>query len=411
MIRLSHPTGVLETDVVLPSSKSVSNRMLLLRKMYEPLLVLENLSKANDTVLLNKLLSLDKKELEVQDAGTAFRFLLAYCAITPGEWIIKGTPRLHERPIADLVNALRDFGANIEYVNEGEKPPLKVIGGKLRASQEVMDVSQVNSSQFVSAILMIAPKIDGEFEIKVNPKMSSFAFVKLTISCLRRMGFSVWIRGAYLKVSKTQKFDGEYFKVESDWTSFYYWFSMVHLAKKVNLFFPGIKQSNMHKEKSRLFDVGNSKIEFDQEREGLRIRRDEQGKTDLLSEYNYSQFPDISMTFAVLLSAVGKSSVHLKGLESLKFKECNRERALTIHLAKMGVILSKRDGYWEMNSSQFYLKEDTVFESYDDHRMAMCIAPLALIKPIIIEDETVVNKSYPYFWKDLEKAGFEIEYL
>ena len=409
MIRLSHPTSVVKGDVKLPSSKSISNRLLMLQKLYEPGVFLDNLSEANDTQLLVRILSQESRVLDVEDAGTSFRFLLAYTAVTPGEWIIRGTERLHQRPIAELVEALRIFGAEIEYLENDGYAPLKVNGRKLIAKSTLIDVTAVRSSQFISALLLIAPLIEGDFNLKVNTKMSSYSYVQLTISCLRRMGFTVFIKGQYLSVNKQQKFDGEYFQIEPDWTSFYYWLSIAHLAKEVDLFFPGLRLDNMSRERTKLYDVGNKAMFFEEKNGGIRITKNEEGCIEVVTDLNYAQFPDSAMTFAMLIPAVGKKNVNLRGLDSLKHKECNREDALTQHLAKMGVKFTKEEELWKLDATQFDLRPDTYFETYGDHRMAMCVAPLAVLQPILIEDKEVVKKSYPHFWQDLKRVGFIVE--
>ena len=381
----------------------------MLQKLYEPGVFLDNLSEANDTQLLVRILSQESRVLDVEDAGTSFRFLLAYTAVTPGEWIIRGTERLHQRPIAELVDALRIFGAEIEYLENDGYAPLKVNGRKLIAKSTLIDVTAVRSSQFISALLLIAPLIEGDFNLKVNTKMSSYSYVQLTISCLRRMGFTVFIKGQYLSVNKQQKFDGEYFQIEPDWTSFYYWLSIAHLAKEVDLFFPGLRLDNMSRERTKLYDVGNKAMFFEEKNGGIRITKNEEGSIEVVTDLNYAQFPDSAMTFAMLIPAVGKKNVNLRGLDSLKHKECNREDALTQHLAKMGVKFTKEEELWKLDATQFDLRPDTYFETYGDHRMAMCVAPLAVLQPILIEDKEVVKKSYPHFWQDLKRVGFIVE--
>jgi len=383
--------------------------MLLLRQLYEPDMTLHNLSSANDTQLLLSIFGSGDRTCDVEDAGTVFRFLTAYCAVTPGEWFLSGTARLHERPIAELVETLRLFGADISYEDKEGFGPLKIVGKQLSASQHLIDLTSVKSSQFISALLMIAPKISGDFQLKVNKRMSSYSYVALTISCLRRMGFSVYIKGAYLSVSKQQKFDGEYFSVEGDWSSFYYWMSIVHLAKEADLFFPRIRLNNMQKERKYLFEVGNSGVYFEEKNDGIHVVKRAQGTIECNEEFNFSQYSDSAMTFAVLLPALGCTFHKLRGLESLKYKECNREVALGEHLQKIGVTLEKKDDFWELDCKNYSLDSDTLFPSYGDHRMSMCVAPLALHKPIRVEEPFVVKKSYPNFWVDLEAVGFVVE--
>jgi 3-phosphoshikimate 1-carboxyvinyltransferase len=382
--------------------------MLILQKLYEPDLVLDNLSSANDSVLLKEILASNARAIDVQDAGTAFRFLVAYAAAGDGEYTITGTDRLQERPISGLVDALRLFGADITYLEKEGYAPLSIRGKELKVSTDLIDLTNVKSSQFISALLLIAPRIKGDFNLKVNTKMSSYSFVLLTISCLRRMGFSVFVKGMYISVSKQQKFDGEYFLIEPDWSSFYYWFSMAHLSKKCELFFPGLRLDNMQKERKHLFEVGNTVMTFEEKDGGMLISKKGEGEVECPEILYFAQRSDSVMTFGMLLPALGCKYHKLKGLESLKYKECDREVALGEHLQKVGARLDKVDEFWELKAEDYSLTANTTFPSYDDHRMAMCVAPLALKQPIIIEDESVVKKSYPHFWEDLKSVGFLI---
>ena len=411
MIRISHPTGILKGTIALPSSKSICNRMLILKKLYEPDLKLDNLSNANDSVLLKDILDRDVRDIDVQDAGTVFRFMVAYAATGEGEYTLRGTGRLMERPIKELVDALRMFGADITYLEKEGQAPLRIVGKSLKANTSLIDLTNVKSSQFISALLLIAPQIEGDFNLKVNTKMSSYSYVLLTVSCLRRMGFSVFVKGMYISVSKQQKFDGEYFLVEPDWSSFYYWFSMAHLSKECRLFFPGLRLDNMQKERKHLFEVGNTGMVFEEQDGGMLISKERQGKVECPDVMQFSQYPDSAMTFGMLLPALGCKFHEFKGLESLKYKECDRESALTEHLAKVQVSIVKKENIWELNAEEYRLIKDTEFPTYDDHRMAMCVAPLALKESIRIENENAVQKSYPHFWEDMKSVGFEIKYL
>lgn len=411
MIRLSHPTSFLQGEISLPSSKSISNRMLLLQSLYEPTLQIDNISEANDSQILKGILASPAQTVDVQDAGAVFRFMVAYCACSPGTWNISGTARLNQRPISELVDALRLFGADITYLEKEGEAPLLVRGKELKASQEVVDVSQVRSSQFVSALLMIAPKVKGEFSLKINIGMYSFSYVLLTVSCMRRMGFSVHIKGSYIQVSKHQKFDGEYFLVEPDWTSFYYWFSMIHLSESADLFFPGLRLNNIQKERKLLFKVGSVTVKMEEVNDGLRFIKEGKAEIDCPEELNFSQYPDSAMTYAILIGAVGCTPTYFKGLESLKYKESEREAGIISHLEKMNVTFTPEGERWQLDNKNFHLKADTIFPTYDDHRMAMCIAPLALLKSVVIEQPYTVKKSYPRFWNDLSSLGFEIDEL
>lgn len=410
MIRLSHPTKKISGNVQLPSSKSISNRLLILSKLYEPDLRIENLSTANDTVVLNRVLNQSENAFDVEDAGTAFRFLVAYCSVTPGTFTIRGTERLQQRPIRGLVTILRDLGANIRYLEKDGFAPLEITGGSLKSTQRQIDVSNVASSQFISALLMISPLIKGDFEFRLNPKMNSFTYLLLTISAMRRLGFSIYINGSVIKVDKHRKFNGEFFKVEPDWSSFYYWYAMAQIADKVDLAFEGLKQGNMQKDRRLLFTFGNPALLFSELPEGLLLVKEKVNRFEFPQKINLSQFPDLAPTF-VILAAIAKKQMVFKGLESLPVKESDRIKAMQEQLALLNCTFKEQDNGWLLNATDFRLEKNTCFPTFKDHRMAMCLAPLALKKSICIEDESVVRKSYPKFWEDLKAAGFEIEYL
>ena len=411
MIRISHPTKSVKGIITLPSSKSISNRVLMLQKMYEPDLVIDNLSEANDTKLLKDLLSNDDKSLNVQDAGTAYRFLLAYCSITPGEWTITGTSRLQERPIDRLVDSLRQLGAEMRYLEREGFAPLLINGKKLKTSARILDLSNVESSQFISALLMILPAIEGNVKVKINPNMNSKTFVNLTISVMRKMGFSIVVKKDIIEIKEGRRFKSEYFKIEPDWNSFYYFYSISHLASEVDLCFEGLSMNNMHQEKKRLFDVGNHSLKFGEDAKGLCVQKSVKNQFEYKQELDYSQFPDLAPTFIMLYAAFNVNEISFTGLESLKFKECDREKVVKKYISESGAVFNKEGLKWTLNADKFHVEEDQIFATYDDHRMAMSLAPLAMIKPIQIENEGVVKKSYPHFWEDLAKLGFQIEYL
>ena len=410
MIRLSHPSNSICGNIKLPSSKSISNRMLILSKLYEPDLRIENLSTANDTVVLNRILHQEDNHFDVEDAGTAFRFLVAYCSVTPGTFTITGTERLHQRPIKGLVDVLTSLGAKITYLKEEGFAPLQIAGGNLQVNQSQIDVTDVASSQFISALLMISPLIKGDFEFRLDPKMNSFTYLLLTISAMRRMGFSVYINGSVIKVDKHRKFSGEFFKVEPDWSSFYYWYAIAQVADKVDLAFEGLKQSNMQKDRRLLFTFGNPALLFSELPEGLLLTKAKSSKFEFPSAINLSQFPDLAPTFAILV-AIAKKQMLFKGLDSLPLKESDRIAAMQEQLALVGCTLTEQEDGWFLDAANFRLEPNTIFPTFKDHRMAMCLAPLALQNAIVIEDEAVVRKSYPEFWEHLKAAGFEIEYL
>jgi len=416
-MKISPPKNAhLSGEIKLPASKSISNRLLILKHLHEPDLIIDNLSNANDTVLLQNILSNlikspsinDCTDLIVQDAGTAFRFLTAFCAITEGNWRISGTERLHQRPISELVEALRIMGADIEYeISEGYAP-LR-IKGKSLSFNGILDMRNVSSSQFISAIIMIAPLVKGDWKIQFSHQMSSLSFMYLTLKIMRRLGFTFFMKEGYLQVHAKKRFEGEYFLVEPDWTSFYYWFSLAHLCESCDFYFPGLSQENIQTEKEKLFTISNTDLLFTFDAKGLRVQKQLfSGKVSFNQKIDFKNHPDLATCFAVLCMALRVVQIKFVGLESLKYKESDREQVVHYMANKMGCSFSKQNKNWVLKALDFGMNSDECFEVFDDHRIAMSLAPLALLAPIQISDPRVVIKSYPDFWKHWQEVGFGV---
>lgn len=401
-------------EILLPASKSISNRLLILKQLHEPDLVVENMSTANDTILLQNILDnlwelpiiKSWTDLNVEDAGTAFRFLTAFCAITDGNWRISGTERLHQRPISELVEALRAMGAEIEYEFSEGYAPLR-IKGKSLSFNGILDMRNVSSSQFISAIIMIAPLVKGDWKIQFSQQMSSLSFMYLTLKIMRRLGFAFFMKEGYLQVHEKKRFKGEYFLVEPDWTSFYYWFSLAHLCESCDLYFPGLSQENIQTEKERLFIISNPDLLFTFDAKGLRVQKQVfSGKGTFNQKIDFKNHPDLATCFAVLCMALRVEQIKFVGLESLKYKESDREHVIHYMAKKLGCRFTKQDKNWWLEAVDFRMNSEECFEVFDDHRIAMSLAPLALLSPIQISNPKVVKKSYPDFWKHLQEVGF-----
>lgn len=388
--------------------------MLIIRKLYEPDMVIDNLSNANDTILLNDILenvvpkasNQNFVDVNVQDAGTAFRFLTAFCAITPGKWRIVGTPRLNQRPIEQLVAALQTMGAKISYENNNGFAPLLIEGTSLKMDG-VLDMKKVNSSQFISAVIMIAPKIEGNWSIQFSHQMSSLSFMYLTLKILRRFGLTFYSKNGQLEIPKRKRFDAEYLKVEPDWTSFYYWFSFVHLCKSCDLYFPDISLENIQTEKEKLFTVNNPDVEFYFDQRGLHIKKNNhKGSLTFHKKNDFKEHPDLATCFAVLSMASKNEKIRFTGLDSLKYKESDREQVIKYIADKLQCNFYQEGKNWCLEAAEMSFLENEEFEVFDDHRIAMSLAPLALVSPIIIKNPEVVKKSYPTFWEHLSQVGF-----
>ena len=406
MIRISHPNSVLRGTVNLPQSKSISNRLLILKHLYFPNLNINKLSDANDTQLLRSILGDMTSEIEVEDAGTVMRFLTATCALSGEEYILKGSKRMHQRPIGQLVDALRLWGAEIEYLEKEGYAPIKVNGTSLKGT--ILDMRNVKSSQFISALLMIMPAVGEDAGIKVDPKMHSWSFVKLTIDLMENLGIDVHLDNNVLKCSglrnKISSID-----VESDWTSFYYFLSMAALSEESEMFFPALSLKSVQAEVTLLDALSIKGIELIEQDNGVLLSK-KSSLTGMKLEYNLKDFPDLAPTFALMLAAL-KQKAQFIGLESLKFKESDRDMAIAHQLSLVNASWNLENKEWALDGTAFKLKQQTSFPSFDDHRMLMSVAPLALVDAILIEDEEEVNKSFPGFWKQMESLGFTIEEL
>lgn len=406
-IKLSHPTGILRGRIQIAGSKSESNRLLVLKELYAPRSTVSGLSNSSDTkVLLEAFKNYKQSEsLNVGDAGTAMRFLTAFLAQADGTWILEGSSRMHQRPIGILVDALRQMGADIEYQNEEGYPPLRIKGQELKGGTLYIDPSV--SSQYISALMMIAPKLSQGLELKFKGTPVSTPYIQLTGNLMRRMGFPVFMLGEEVRIPAHQlKHSPAKLEVEPDWSSASYWFAMAALAKKAELFLPGFKEYSLQGDsiiQQLLAPLGVEQMFIGA---GIRIR-----KTAAFPHrpiLNLVNTPDLAQTLLPAYAAKGYA-MELKGLQTLKIKETDRIVALKVELRKFQVDLSVDDSSIKINGN--FKEQRATIESYGDHRMAMGFAPLALLQPIEIKNPEVVEKSYPGFWEDCERLGFELEWL
>ncbi|MBR9861019.1 hypothetical protein GYB22_09810 [bacterium] len=406
MIKVSHPTGILNAEIQLPASKSISNRYLILKHLYAPDLTVKNLSEANDTELMQKAL-LAQDLINVEDAGTVMRFVLATCASREGIKTITGSPRMLERPVVELVDALSTLGADIEYLEEEGRLPLEVKGAPLKYDGE-LDLREVRSSQFVSAIIMILPLVKGDITIRINPAMNSFSYVQLTLDVMKTLGFRFEFDSENIKYIDRTDRPAEVW-VDSDFSSFYYWFSAAALSNEANLSFGGFTNPELQHEWSWLKDLKFEGLEVEWEQDTIFLRKHQGQQFKLPQLLEFKNVPDLAPTF-ILLAAAGLENEYLiRGIESLKYKESDREAVLISYLGVLGSELQAAGNNWLLSVSSFHIPQGHRFEVYEDHRMAMSLAPLGLISMISVEDPEVVVKSYPKFWDDLKKANFVIE--
>ncbi|MDR1518349.1 MAG: 3-phosphoshikimate 1-carboxyvinyltransferase [Dysgonamonadaceae bacterium] len=399
------PPKQLSASISLPASKSISNRILILNALGMNQALTENLSDCEDTRVLLDAFNSESNVFDIKGAGTAMRFLTAFLAGMEGDWIVKGSPRMHERPIHPLVNTLTALGAQIEYIEKEGFPPLRIRGTKLKGGEVYM--SGNISSQFISALLMIAPTMENGIVIHLENEIISKPYIELTLELMAKYGIAYKWEGDDI-VIRRQDYTPIPFRVEADWSAASYWYEMVSLIPNAQVTLPGLGKNSLQGDSNiaNLFcDLGVS-TEFTAN--GVVLR-----KIKTTSKKFFRDFvnePDLAQTFA---AACCFSNVPFlfSGLQSLKIKETDRIVALQKELRKLGFVLNEAGyGMLEWDGERIVKEDNPVIETYEDHRMAMALAPAAVVfGSVIINDPQVVSKSYPKFWDDLRTAGFIIE--
>lgn len=401
-ITLLHQTGILKGEIHLTSSKSESNRALIIQALCNNSFEIENLSISNDTKVLQQLLSSSEKELSVGLAGTAMRFLTAYYAIQDKELVLTGKQRMKERPIKVLVETLKHLGAEITYTEKEGLPPIKINGRKILGGKVKIDGSV--SSQYISALLMVAPKLDNGLEITFDGEVISKPYINMTIEMMRFFGAKIQLRENTILV-EAANYIAKDFNIAADWSAASYWYSMVALAKEADITLYGLKRESLQGDAvvQEVYKSLGVKTEF--VKGGIRLTKSSEFEVENL-EVDFIDYPDIAQTFAVTCAALNVKA-KLTGLKTLRIKETDRIAALQIELTKLGYSVEVDKDDILINKIDSVPAEFTQpVKTYDDHRMAMTFAPLSLLNEITIEDENVVGKSYPNFWKDLEKVDF-----
>lgn len=404
MIKITHPTKAVKGSVLLPASKSLSNRALVIQALCEEPFTIENLSTAEDTVVLQKALQNKTGKVDVGDAGTAMRFALAYFATQDKETTISGSDRMHQRPIGPLVDALRDMGADITYLKNEGFAPVKV-KGSTRLRNSVSIKSDV-SSQFISALMLIGPAIGG-LSIKLLGTPASFSYVEMTASLLEHFDVDVEFKGSFVVIKGT--YSNNNYTVESDWSAASYFLEIVALAEQANVYIEKLPWYSIQGDSAvaSLYQ-GLLGVSSGAKFNGVHAQKGEY-EPDMDEEYDFADLPDMAQTVAATAAGM-QMSFNLTGLQTLKLKETDRIAALKTELEKTGVTVTAGDDSLIIKPAGKGKKPSSVkFSSHNDHRMAMALAPLALVlDEVIIDDETVVKKSFPTYWDELKKLGFEI---
>jgi len=390
MIYTIQPPASVHVKIRLPASKSISNRILILNALSKSSYPVENLSDSDDTqVLMKALLSLQSGNtaFDVGAAGTSMRFLTAYLAQNEGDWTITGTERMKNRPIKILVDSLREIGGKINYMEKEGFPPLRIYGEKLTGGS--IRLNGGVSSQYLSALMMIAPLTQQGLDIQLEGNIVSRPYIEMTISLMQTFGVEILWNGQCLRI-EPQIYRPIPFTVENDWSAASYWYEIAALAgNSAEVELTGLEQNSIQGDSkvAKLFEAMVS--------------------TDNLN-YDFSNEPDLAQTLAATCCLLD-IPFHFTGLQSLRIKETDRISALQTELKKLGYAVKAGEAAMKWDGERCEPDSDPVISTYDDHRMAMAFAPACLkTGKIRIKDPSVVSKSYPGFWKDLEKAGFTI---
>ncbi len=396
----------LKSVIKVTGSKSESNRLLLLKALYPNLKIL-NLSNSDDSEFMEKGLKIKSGVVDIHHAGTAMRFLTAFFATQEGREVsLTGSKRMKERPIAILVDALKQLGADISYeLNEGY-PPL-IIKGKSLSENKVSLAANV-SSQYISALLLVAPKLKNGIELTLEGKITSIPYIKMTLAILDEIGVETSFEGNVICVKSKEEVEDKTLVVESDWSSASYFYSIVAMCEVgTEITLSAYKENSLQGDSSlvELYKPFGVASIFDSN--SLTIKKQSGINSNDKIEFDLSNSPDIAQTIAVTCFGLGVGC-HLRGLHTLKIKETDRLEALNVELSKLGAKIKVTDKELFLESSTSIHKNINI-STYNDHRMAMAFAPLALKVPIVIEDANVVSKSYPDFWQDMKKLQFKAE--
>ena len=394
-------------NIFISGSKSESNRLLILQKLFDGITI-NNLSDSDDTHHLQHALLTNDTSINIGHAGTAMRFLTAFFATQSNRTVVlSGSERMHQRPIKILVDALRSLGAEITYTEKDGFPPLQIRGKKLIKNN--VKINGNISSQYISALLLIAASLPNGLRIQLLGDITSIPYIKMTLSLLNRVGVSTNFEGQYIHVKPYLKPKEQVLVVESDWSSASYFYSIIALSKVGS----EIGLSSYSKE-SLQGDSVLAKIylhfgvETSFKENSILLRKTKESSKDLL-KIDLNKAPDIAQTIAVTCFGIG-ISCNLNGLHTLKIKETDRLEALQKELSKLGAIISVTDNSLNLKASS-KINSNISIETYNDHRMAMAFAPLAIKTPIQILDAGVVTKSYRNFWEDMQQIGFQFNKL
>ncbi len=410
-IKLSHSTKNVQGTVQLTGSKSESNRALIIQALSKGLVTVDNLSAAADTVIMQNALQQANAgnpqtttTIDIGPAGTAMRFLTSYLNLVNGQFLLTGTERMQQRPIGILVDALRTLGAQINYDKQEGYPPLRINGGLALTKNRVSIQGNV-SSQYISSLLLIAASLKSGLTLEIQGELTSRPYVTMTLNMLQEAGISyTWTENS-IEI-KAQPFKPTTIFVEPDWSAASYWYAIVALSDKGAIVLPGLKAHSLQGDIAIVDIMTHFGVASSFQEDGLHIAKVSKGTDKKL--FDFKECPDLAQTIVALAAAL-KRDIAITGVETLKIKETDRLAALKTEIEKFGATIVEDDKTYHIKTDAVHLVEQITFDTYEDHRMAMAFAPLALVfKEVNINEPQVVEKSYPDYWAHLEQQGFQI---
>ncbi|MDH7445193.1 3-phosphoshikimate 1-carboxyvinyltransferase [Aquimarina sp. 2201CG14-23] len=403
-LKLNHISNINTTTLQITGSKSETNRLLILQALYREIQI-ENISNSDDSQLMQTALASDEELIDIHHAGTAMRFLTAYFAVQNGrKTILTGSKRMQERPIKVLVDALRQLGCDISYEKEEGYPPIKIIGKKPTINK--VSLAANISSQYISALMLIASSLPNGLEISLQGKVTSVPYIKMTLSLLKDVGIDGSFDGNTITIDPVKSITTKKVTVESDWSSASYFYSIVALSDNKNVTIGSYKNESYQGDSALDQIYKQMGVETTYDKNTITLSQIPIPNDDEVLELDLSNAPDIAQTIAVTCFGLGKGC-YLTGLHTLKIKETDRLEALKAEIEKLGGEVTITEDTLRLAPSSS-IKSEVSIATYKDHRMAMAFAPLALRTAMYIQEADVVSKSYPDFWSDLKKLGFKV---
>jgi 3-phosphoshikimate 1-carboxyvinyltransferase len=402
-------------EVELTFSKSITNRAFIAQAVAHNPVQLLGISPSNDSIVLQRIRSSHAQKWDVEDAGTAFRFLVAYACAKGLDCEIYGTDRLHKRPIKPLVDALTFLGFSITYLEKDGFAPLKISSKQLSPIGNSVEIDASQSSQFVSALMLVAPLLPNGLNLSILPENpASFPYIQTTFQLMQEWGFDIgWTGKNKLKIGTKRMVNIASYSIEKDWSAAGFWYLLASLHPKLEIQLNGLFLNSIQADRHTSTIYQNIGISSTENQQGIRIKN-ELNHTENPVEFNLRNTPDLFPCLAVALAVLSpeqKSKFTLSGLETLSFKESNRLEAIQQELQKFGVdLVEVATGKWQLQGE--FIPRSATIETYKDHRIAMAFAMLATQVELAIEQPSVVLKSYPNFWEEFSylvgKQGFKV---